>query len=497
MNLLQLTKHFYHPRVSGPVDGTITSITNDSRQAGPGVLFFALEGQEVDGHDFIPQALANGAAGIVAESDVPDGHLGAWVQVKDSHLAYGTAAAALADHPAQQLKLVGVTGTNGKSTIALLLKHLMGQRIGLIGTISYDVGDGSPRPATRTTPEAKELQSLLSAMRDNGCQGAAMEVSSHALHQHRVAGVEFDCAIFTNLTQDHLDYHQTMEAYYQAKAQFPEMLLQQTVKKRPCLVVNYDDPYGRRMFEEYRNKLKVVTYGSGYGSDYRFTDVAMTIQGTQFTLEHKGRQFLVKIPLLGRFNIYNVLAVVAAMHGTGYNLRETVSQLSGLPQVPGRMEIVGRQKNFRVLVDYAHTPDALENALRTLQGLRPRRLITVFGCGGGRDRGKRPAMGRVAEQYSSIIITTSDNPRGEDPEQILRDIGTGLTGKVPATSIVDREMAIETAIEASRDGDIILIAGKGHEKEQVFADHTVPFDDVRIAVKYLKLKQARQLAEEP
>jgi UDP-N-acetylmuramoyl-L-alanyl-D-glutamate--2,6-diaminopimelate ligase len=493
MTFAQLSQHFLNPELRGSLDGVVTAVTSDSRKVVPGTVFFALKGVEADGHDFIPQAIAAGATAIVAEVGMPPMHSGGWAQVADARLAYGSAAAALAGFPALGLQVAGVTGTNGKSTIALLLRYLLGgMRVGMLGTIRYEVGGDGPVPASRTTPEAGELQSLFQQMRDNGCKACTMEVSSHALHQHRVAGVEFDAAIFTNLTQDHLDYHGTMENYYQAKASFAKLLLEQKTKTKPVLVTNYDDPYGKRLYGEYKNKLKVVSYGSGFGSDYRFTDVAMTIQGTQFTLEYQGRQMFVKTPLLGRFNIYNVLAAVAAAHGMGYNLRETLTLLPNLPQVPGRMESVGKQKGFRVLVDYAHTPDALENALKTIKGLGPRRIITVFGCGGSRDRAKRPLMGNIAEQYSDVVLTTSDNPRKEDPQQILADIARGITGRVPHRAIESREEAIETAIAAARDGDVILIAGKGHEKKQVFADHEVDFDDCKVAAKYLKSKaQAR------
>ncbi len=497
MNLLALLPFIDQAQATGGVDCEVTSITQDSRQAGPGVAFFAIRGQAADGHDYIPNAIKAGSPVIFAETDILDEHTGAWVRVKDARLAYGQAAAALHAHPALQLKLAGVTGTNGKSTIALLLQHLMGgRRVGLIGTIGYQVGDGTVRTSNRTTPDAYELQGLLSEMVSNGCNAAAMEVSSHALHQHRVAGIEFDCAIFTNLTQDHLDYHRSMEEYFQAKALFATLLGQQLEKKKPCLVVNMDDPYGKRLVEmcaKQNRGVRVLTYGSSYNADYRFTDISSTMLVTQFTLEHKGRQFLVKVPLLGKFNIYNVLACVAAMHGMGYNLRATIEALPDLPQVPGRMESVGKQRDFKVIVDYAHTPDALDNALKTLRGLSPRRLITVFGCGGGRDRTKRPLMAAAAEQYSDQLILTSDNPRDEDPEQILQDMVRGLSGRVPAVSILDRELAIAHAIEHSRRGDIILIAGKGHEKEQIFANgEKVPFDDVRVASAYIKELQQSQ-----
>jgi UDP-N-acetylmuramoyl-L-alanyl-D-glutamate--2,6-diaminopimelate ligase len=287
-----------------------------------------------------------------------------------------------------------------------------------------------------------------------------------------------------------------MDAYFEAKAMFGDHLLHQKTKRRPVFVINLDDPYGKRLAERFDGKnIKVLTYGGGFGADYRFTDLQNTIQGTQFTMEHKGRSFLVRIPLLGRFNVYNCLAAIAAIHGMGYNLRETVANMANIPQVPGRMQSVGRQRNFKVLVDYAHTPDAMENALKTVKELGPRRIVTVFGCGGSRDKTKRPLMAAAAESFSNVLILTSDNPRQEDPESIIRDIASGLSGTVPCVAITDRDEAIRHAIESARDGDVILIAGKGHETQQVFADRTIEFDDVRVASRHLKNRLRSEVSE--
>jgi len=316
-----------------------------------------------------------------------------------------------------------------------------------------------------------------------------MEVSSHALDQHRVSGIEFDAAVFTNLTQDHLDYHGTMEDYFLAKAKLFEHLQGQREKRRATGIVNFDDPSGRRLAALCRDKLRVVTFGVGFGADFRIGDIQTTMAGSSFTLEVKGRTFLVRLPLIGRFNVFNAVGALAAVNAMDFNLRETVGNLMKSPQVPGRMQSVGTQKSFRVFVDYAHTPDALENALRTLRGLQPARIITVFGCGGDRDAKKRPLMGAAAGELSDIAILTSDNPRSEDPEKILGDIAAGMS-RGNHIKITDRDEAIGQAIELAGEGDIVLIAGKGHEAEQVFADRTVPFDDVRVAATHLKRKKS-------
>ena len=390
--------------------------------------------------------------------------------------------------PSDALPVAGVTGTNGKTTTGFLLQHLIAAargRCGLIGTVQYDTGAG-PRPATHTTPDWIALQQLLAEMRDGGCAGAAMEVSSHALQQSRVHRVRFDTAIFTNLTQDHLDYHGSMEAYFMAKAAFFDHLTTQGGNKKPVMVVNSDDPWGRKLLRQYEGKVPAVKFGLSQQADFRASDIRVSMQGTQFKMAARGRTFLVHIPLIGRFNVFNTMAALAAAWSLGLNLREAVAGMARAPQVPGRMQNVAEGKSFRVFVDYAHTPDALENALKTLRDLQPRRLISVFGCGGDRDRTKRPKMGAVSEALSDWTILTSDNPRSEDPESILADIRTGMRG-TSAESITERRTAIEKAIGLAGSGDIVLIAGKGHEQGQIIAGAAVlPFDDVKEAQRALR-----------
>jgi UDP-N-acetylmuramoyl-L-alanyl-D-glutamate--2,6-diaminopimelate ligase len=407
--------------------------------------------------------------------------------VDDSRVALAAAAALWHQRPSEKLRVAGVTGTNGKTTTTFLLHALIEKarhRAGMLGTVHYDLGD-TIEPATHTTPESLEIQGLLARMRDADCRGVAMEVSSHALSQHRVDSVAFDAAIFTNLTQDHLDYHRTMEAYFESKASLGELLCRQT-KKKPVFVINKDDGYGQRLIRRFRDRLPLITYGMSVGSDFRATRIAADRNGTRFELEAKGRTFLVRLPLIGRYNVYNAMAALAATKAMGLNLRESVRHLETIPQIPGRLEAIHHRGGFQVYVDYAHTPDALENVLQILRDLSPRRLICVFGCGGNRDRGKRALMGQAAERFSDYAVLTSDNPRTESPAAILEDITKGFRGQ--AYQIVeDRAKAIREALSLAQEGDIVLIAGKGHEAEQQFADHTIAFDDRDEAYKALQV----------
>jgi UDP-N-acetylmuramoyl-L-alanyl-D-glutamate--2,6-diaminopimelate ligase len=487
MNLKELLNGIERVSTHGPLDKEITALTVDSRTVTDGTLFAAIRGEKADGHDYIGTACEKGAAAIMAERDVPEHYRETWLRVPDSRKGIAEAADTYFGRPSDDLLVCGITGTNGKTTTAFLLHHLLTEskgRCGLIGTVKYDTGLG-PQASSHTTPDWIAVQRLLSEMRANGCAAAAMEVSSHALHQSRVHGIRFDAAVFTNLTQDHLDYHGSMEDYFLAKAGLFEHLTLQGGSKKPSAVINSEDTWGRRLAQMCEGKLNVVKFGMGMTADFRATDIRTGMQGTQFTLEARGRTFLVRLPLIGRFNVYNALAAISTAWAMGLNLRETITNLSRAPQVPGRMQSVAEGKPFRVFVDYAHTPDALENALRTLKDLGPRRLITVFGCGGDRDRTKRPKMGAVSESLSSHSIITSDNPRSEDPEKILADIRSGMRGD-HAESIVDRRAAITKAIGLAGGGDIVLIAGKGHEQGQTFATETLPFDDVRVAQSVLR-----------
>jgi UDP-N-acetylmuramoyl-L-alanyl-D-glutamate--2,6-diaminopimelate ligase len=483
--------------VSGPLDIEISSLTASSREAGPGVLFAAIRGTSTDGHRFIGDALAAGAAAILAESAPPvdlDPQV-AWLHVPDSRVALSTLASVMSGHPWRDLAMAGITGTNGKTTTAFLVHHIMKtawHRAGLLGTIFVDDGE-SRETAKHTTPGSIELSALLDRIRNHGCRGVAMEVSSHGIHQKRVSAIGFDACVFTNLTQDHLDYHGTLDAYYQAKADWFFALAADPHGKKPVAIVNTDDSHGLALATALAGKMPVIRFGFNVHCDFRANNFRQNPRGMEFELAAKGKTYLVRAPLIGRFNVYNLVAAIAAASACGIRPREAVAAIAAAPQVPGRMENVGNAGGATVFVDYAHTPDALENACRTLKELDPRRLITVFGCGGDRDKGKRPLMAAAAARHSDACVITSDNPRSEDPLAIIREIESGMAGK-GHLSMPDRAEAISHAVRNALSGDIILIAGKGHEATQQFADHTIDFDDRKHASKALR-ERAQTIAE--
>ena len=358
----------------GNLDVDVTSLEYDSRRAGKGALFFALPGVKVDGQEFASRAIQSGASAVVAQGapETVRTDIG-WIRVANARESMGRMAANFYGHPSRKLKVAGITGTNGKTTTAFLIQHLNRaamRECGLIGTVRHETGSRVV-DAANTTPESPDIQALFAEMRDNGCRAAAMEVSSHGLDQHRVSGIEFDVGVFTNLTQDHLDYHGTMENYFQAKRQLLVHLGDQGGAKKPSMVINGDDSYGQRLLRETIEGVKLVSFGFGYRNDFRATDLRCAFEGTTFRLETAGRQMLVRLPLIGRFNVANALGALAAAQAMGLNLREAVANLAEAPQVPGRMEDVGEKMPFRVFVDYAHTPDALDKACLTLRELRP------------------------------------------------------------------------------------------------------------------------------
>ncbi len=487
MKLESLLQSVATVSVAGPLDREIKSVCYDSRRVQPGALFVAMKGEKSDGSAFVSQALDNGAVAIV--SDQPDTQARATtILVKEPRLALADIAANFYQNPSKALKVAGITGTNGKTTTAFLLKHICTRamhRCGLIGTVRYEVGDRI-LPAARTTPESLEVQELLWQMRSAGSKAAVMEVSSHALMQSRVRNVEFDAAIFTNLTQDHLDFHRTMEAYADAKARLFTGLLDQ--RKKGKAIINLDDRIGAQFATRFSRDMPVVTYGCGVRADFRASNTRIDLNGTSYQLDAQGRSYLVRLPLIGQFNVYNSLAAIAGASAMGVDIRAAVLALADSPHVPGRLEAVPGQRQFRVFVDYAHTDDALLNVIKTCRELNPGRIIVVFGCGGSRDRGKRARMGAVVEQFADHAIVTSDNPRSEDPMAIIEDIKAGMPrGRYEV--IVDRKEAIFRSIAMAAPRDIILIAGKGHETYQEFADHIVPFDDVAVAAQALEGKR--------
>jgi UDP-N-acetylmuramoyl-L-alanyl-D-glutamate--2,6-diaminopimelate ligase len=349
----------------------------------------------------------------------------------------------------------------------------------LIGTVRYEIGE-RVLPAIRTTPESLDLQELLAQIVNAGCRAAAMEVSSHALAQDRTRGLEWNVAVFTNLTQDHLDFHGTMESYFDSKTKLFTQLGNQQKKRKPIAVVNIDDRYGEQLLDKIDKRVAIVTYGMGVRADFRASNYRVEFSGTSYQLDARGKSYLVRVPLIGRFNVANSVAALTAANALGVNLRDAVLSLGRSPQVPGRLEIVPAKRQFQVFVDYAHTPDALRNVLKTLHELEPHRLLVVFGCGGDRDRKKRPLMGEMVDRHADYAIITSDNPRKEDPSAIIAEIEKGFRS-THYEKIVDRMAAIGRAIALAQQRDIVLIAGKGHENYQEFADHTVPFDDIQVA----------------
>src|SRR6201981_3129302 len=383
-------------QVFGSVDRPVENIAYDSRRVQRHTMFVALRGEKTDGHQFIGHAIDKGASVIVAEREQKDPRV-TCLLVENTRTALADFSAAFYAHPERKLKLAAVTGTNGKTTTTFLIKHICeraGLRCGLVGTVRYEIGE-RVLPAIRTTPESLDLQELLAQMADAGCKAAAMEVSSHALAQDRTRGLEWNVAVFTNLTQDHLDFHRTMENYFEAKMKLFTGLVNQKKKRKPVAIVNIDDRYGQQLLDKIDKGIAVVTYGMGTRADFRASNYRAEFGGTSYQLDAQGKSYLVRLPLIGRFNVTNSVAALAAANALGINLRNAVFSLAKSPQVPGRLELVPAKRQYQIFVDYAHTPDALGNVLKTLRELEPHRLIAVFGCGGNRDREKSPLMGGI------------------------------------------------------------------------------------------------------
>jgi UDP-N-acetylmuramoyl-L-alanyl-D-glutamate--2,6-diaminopimelate ligase len=468
-------------QVFGPVDRPVEDIAYDSRRVQRHTMFVALRGEKTDGHEFINHAIDKGASVIVAQREQKDPRV-TCLLVENTRTALADFSATFYGYPARKLKLAAVTGTNGKTTTTFLIKHICenaGLRCGLIGTVRYEIGERI-LPAIRTTPESLDLQELLAQIGNAGCKAAAMEVSSHALAQDRTRGLEWNVAVFTNLTQDHLDFHGTMENYFDSKAKLFTGLATQKQKTKPVAIVNIDDRHGQQLLGRIDKNVAVVTYGMGLRADFQASNYRAEFTGTSYRLDARGKSYLVRLPLIGRFNVTNSIAALAAADVLGINLRSAVVSLAKAPQVPGRLELVPAKRQFQVFVDYAHTPDALANVLKTLRELQPNRLIAVFGCGGNRDRQKRPLMAEMADRLADYSIITSDNPRKEDPSAIIADAEKGFHSS-RYEKIVDRTEAINRAVALAGPRDIVLVAGKGHENYQEFGDYTIPFDDIQVA----------------
>jgi UDP-N-acetylmuramoyl-L-alanyl-D-glutamate--2,6-diaminopimelate ligase len=476
----------------------VVNVVHDSRAAAKGTVFVAIPGHRANGTEFAAQAIERGALAVVAEAAAPAGVSVPWLRTTNARLALAELAAIVHGNPSETLTVVGVTGTNGKTTVTYLMSSVLdaaGMTCGRMGTVSVRLG---PKPAdeqdaAHTTPEASEVQRLLAEMAARGCKACAMEVSSHALALHRVAYVRFSAAIFTNLTRDHLDFHVDMQQYFEAKRRLFEML-----PAGAPAIVNVDDPRG---VELSKTRPLVVTYAIDRQADVQPGPVRSTLDGLEFEARTPKGPVAVKSPLVGRPNLYNLLAAVAASVALGVPAPAIETGLARLRAVPGRFQMVSAANDdVRAVVDYAHTDDALKNLLETARGLTRGRIVTVFGCGGDRDRTKRPLMGAVAGRLSDLVILTSDNPRSEDPERIIDEITRGLApppepgapprSATPFETYLDRRAAIEHAIREAKPGDLVLIAGKGHEKYQVIGTRTSPFDDVEVAREALAQRRA-------
>jgi UDP-N-acetylmuramoyl-L-alanyl-D-glutamate--2,6-diaminopimelate ligase len=479
------------PAAAASIEVPCTGVTHDSRQVRPGSIFVALRGLKLDGATFAAQAIASGAAAIVSEQPPVGGGTVPWFIVKNARLALALLAAEFQGHPSRAMKVVGVTGTNGKTTTGYLINAIYeaaGISCGLMGTVSYRIGTRS-LDATRTTPEAPDVQALMRQMVDANCGACVMEVSSHALALHRVDGIQFAAGVFTNLTRDHLDFHAGMDDYFAAKRRLFEML----PPDAPA-VINVDDPRAPALIEVSGNP---VTYGLNKPADVSTGPLTFSLDGLQFDVRTPQGQVAVQSKLVGRPNVYNILAAAATTAALGVPLPAIERGLSQLSGVPGRFEVVSsRDDDITVVIDYAHTDDALRNLLETARQVAPRRVITVFGAGGDRDRTKRPLMGMVAARLSDLVVITSDNPRSEDPSRIIDDVMRGVTSEIRQSNaevrtIVDRHEAIEQAVAEASAGDVILIAGKGHEKYQEVGGRTLPFDDVAVARAALEARRVK------
>jgi UDP-N-acetylmuramyl-tripeptide synthetase len=469
-------------RASGDLGAKLTDVTHDSRQATHGSLFAAVRGELFDAHKFVPQVMQQGAAGVISELERPANFDGAWIKVEDIRRGMALAAAEVHHHPSRELNLVGITGTNGKTTTAYLVASIpeaAGEPVAMTGTVEYRLGK-EKKKAGRTTPEATDMQRLLRQAVGIGCKTAVMECSSQAMDFHRCDALEYSVAVFTNLTRDHLDYHKTMENYWYAK----QRLFDGRLGSRPkTSVINLDDAHGVELADRLKREgLRLVTYAVKSPADITAHDADFSLTGMTFRLRTPETEIDFHSPLVGPPHVYNTLAAVASGLALGYSLDVITKALSKCTGAPGRFERVPHEGGFAVVVDYAHTDDALLNVLRTAREVTKGRIITLFGCGGDRDRSKRAPMGEAAGSLSDVVILTSDNPRTEDPNQILCDAEEGIqkTGK-PYEKISDRREAIHHAIAQARTDDLVLIAGKGHEDYQILGREVFHFDDKEVA----------------
>ena len=495
-NLAELASAVEGATVVG--NAQVTDVCYDSRQVKPGDLFVCVCGLQSDGHRFAKAAVEKGAAALVVEHPV-EGVEVPYMLVPDSRLALARVGAAFFDYPAREMLNIGITGTNGKTTTAYLTEAVlrsMGRDPGLLGTIQARVG-GQVRRLANTTPESLELQRLFREMRQAEQDSVVMEVSSHALALGRTHGIPYDIAVFTNLTQDHLDFHKTMEEYFQTKTRLFRDL--GTYAKRPCgpfAIINLDDPYGKRLCELIQKRVPVITYGTDSQADVRAFNVDASPNGLSFLVETRLEVSKVELQMSGMFNLHNCLAAIAVGIALRGNMRDIVAGVETVASVPGRFQLVREGQPFTVVVDYAHTPDGLQRVLESARAITSNKLSVVFGCGGDRDKGKRPIMGRIAADLADKVFVTSDNPRSEEIADIIAQImeGVGQSSASPQVEIEpDRALAIAKALAQAEEGDTVVIAGKGHEDYQKFRDRTVHFDDVEVARENLRKRQGAQM----
>lgn len=466
-------------------NASVTCLITDSRRVVPGALFFAIGGLRTDGNHYVEEAVDRGAVAIVSEHDLGAHFPIDYIQVKDVREALAQISREFYDRPDQKLRISGITGTNGKTTVSMLTQHLIGgsDNVGLIGTIRYDIGKRT-LPSFRTTPESVDTFALLSQMVSNDCEEVVMEVSSHGIDQKRVYGLDVDVAVFLNLTRDHIDYHKTMESYYLVKKR---LFTGEIGTKPKAGVINIDCPYGQRLHGELPGGLPVVTFGMASNAIIRASNIKLYADRTEFDLSWPEGEASVVSPLLGRYNVSNLLAAFAIGRAKGYEISEMMLRLKVFPGVPGRMEKVKGNQAFNVLVDYAHTDDAVSLACEMLAEITEGKLIVVFGCGGDRDRTKRAPMLEAALNGADQVFVTSDNPRSEDVVQIFEDMRAAENSQ-KAEFIEDRKRAISLALDSAKPGDCVLIAGKGHETYQEFDGSVIPFDDAHVARELLGLK---------
>jgi UDP-N-acetylmuramoyl-L-alanyl-D-glutamate--2,6-diaminopimelate ligase len=475
-------------KIFGGTDQNITDVTHDSRQADSGSLFVAIRGLTMDGHKFIAEVMRRGSAGVISEFEPPENFEGVWLQVTNARVALAQAAAVINDNPSHKLKLVGITGTNGKTTTTYLtyaLGEANGEKGAMLTTVEYRIGEKS-EPAVRTTPEASDTQRFFAEAVEAGCTMGVMETSSQAIDLHRCDALRFKVAIFTNLTRDHLDYHLTMENYFDAKKRLFDGRLGEKPKSS---VINIDDEWGAKLARELKeNGQQVVTFAINKPADLNPENIDVSLlKGTSFLLKTPQGERQVTSPLVGKPHVYNILAATSASLELGFDLDKIVRGIETCVGAPGRFERVPHDGDFAIVVDYAHSDDALLNVLKTARDLTKGRIITVFGCGGDRDKTKRAPMGEVAGKNSDLAIITSDNPRTEDPLQIISEIEVGIkeTG-CPYLVVSDRREAIHTAISKAKPGDVVLIAGKGHETYQIIGNNKYHFDDREISIEALE-----------